>query len=88
MTESPRIRALGRSGSARPISEGPCMAESRRGRGAVVHTWQGVNYRLRVATRGDEFALRELIARSIRELGANDYTPARPAESHSVRLTT
>jgi len=29
-----------------------------------------------------------LIARSIRELGANDYTPARPAESHSVRLTT
>ena len=44
-------------------------------RGAVVHTWQGVNYRLRLATRGDEPALRELIARSIRELGANDYTP-------------
>ena len=44
-------------------------------RGAVVHTWQGVTYRLRVATRGDESALRALIARSIRELGANDYTP-------------
>jgi len=51
------------------------MAESCRGRerGAVVHAWQGTNYRLRVATGGDEPALRELIARSIRELGANDY---------------
>ena len=53
------------------------MAESRqiRARGAVVHTWQGVNYRLRPATRGDEPTLRDLIARSIRELGADDYTP-------------
>ena len=39
-----------------------------------MHAWQGTNYRLRVATGGDEPALRELIARSIRELGANDYT--------------
>lgn len=35
-----------------------------------------VKYHLRVASRDDEPALRELIARSIRELGANDYTPA------------
>jgi GNAT superfamily N-acetyltransferase len=28
-----------------------------------------------LATRGDEPALRQLIARSIRELGAHDYTP-------------
>jgi GNAT superfamily N-acetyltransferase len=35
-----------------------------------------VNYRLRLATLEDEPALRDLIARSIRELGANDYTPA------------
>ena len=35
-----------------------------------------MNYRLRLATLEDEPALRDLIARSIRELGANDYTPA------------
>jgi GNAT superfamily N-acetyltransferase len=35
-----------------------------------------VNYRLRLATLEDEPLLRDLIARSIRELGANDYTPA------------
>jgi GNAT superfamily N-acetyltransferase len=33
-----------------------------------------VNYSLRPAMLADEFALRELIARSIRELGSNDYT--------------
>jgi len=33
------------------------------------------DYRLRPAVAGDEPALRELIARSIRELGAGDYTP-------------
>ncbi len=35
-----------------------------------------MNYRLRTATLGDEPALRVLIARSIRELGAADYAPA------------
>lgn len=35
-----------------------------------------VDYRLRLATVADEALLRDLIARSIRELGANDYTPA------------
>jgi GNAT superfamily N-acetyltransferase len=35
-----------------------------------------VTYRLRPATLEDEPALRELIARSIRELGAGDYSPA------------
>jgi len=40
-----------------------------------VHSHQGVSYRLRVATAADEPDLRELIARSIRELGADDYTP-------------
>ena len=40
----------------------------------VVHGWQGVDYRLRVATLADEPTLRELIARSIRGLGAGDYT--------------
>ena len=40
-----------------------------------MHTWRGVNYRVRLATHGDEPALLDLIARSIRELGANDYTP-------------
>jgi GNAT superfamily N-acetyltransferase len=34
------------------------------------------NYQLRLATLADEPALRDLIARSIRELGASDYTPA------------
>jgi GNAT superfamily N-acetyltransferase len=41
----------------------------------LVHTWRDVSYRLRAATRADEPALRALIARSIRELGAGDYTP-------------
>jgi len=40
-----------------------------------VHAWHGVKYHLRLATRGDEPALRELIARSVRELGADDYAP-------------
>jgi hypothetical protein len=40
-----------------------------------VHTLQGVNHRLRLATRKDEPVLQELIARSIRGLGANDYAP-------------
>ncbi len=40
-----------------------------------MHTWKGIDYRLRLATHEDELALRELIARSIRELGADDYTP-------------
>ena len=40
-----------------------------------MHTWQGVSYKLRAATPGDVPALRQLIARSIRELGADDYTP-------------
>jgi GNAT superfamily N-acetyltransferase len=40
----------------------------------VVHRWQDVSYRLRVATCADEPALRELIGSSIRELGASDYT--------------
>jgi GNAT superfamily N-acetyltransferase len=35
-----------------------------------------VEYQLRVATATDEPLLHDLIARSIRELGANDYTPA------------
>ncbi|HMD59353.1 MAG TPA: GNAT family N-acetyltransferase [Steroidobacteraceae bacterium] len=35
-----------------------------------------MNYQLRTATLGDEPALRVLIARSIRELGAADYAPA------------
>lgn len=35
-----------------------------------------MDYRLRVATTADEPVLHDLIARSIRELGANDYTPA------------
>lgn len=35
-----------------------------------------VNYQLRSATLADEPVLRDLIARSIRELGAGDYTPA------------
>jgi GNAT superfamily N-acetyltransferase len=35
-----------------------------------------VDYRLRLATLADEPILRDLIARSIRELGAADYTPA------------
>jgi GNAT superfamily N-acetyltransferase len=35
-----------------------------------------MNYRLRVATLEDEPTLRRLIARSIRELGAPDYSPA------------
>lgn len=34
-----------------------------------------MNYHLRLATLDDEPALRDLIARSIRELGSNDYTP-------------
>ncbi len=34
-----------------------------------------MNYRLRVATLEDEGTLRQLIARSIRELGASDYSP-------------
>lgn len=34
-----------------------------------------VDYRLRPATTADEPTLRDLIARSIRELGAGDYTP-------------
>jgi GNAT superfamily N-acetyltransferase len=34
-----------------------------------------VSYHLRNATHADEPALRELIARSIRELGSADYTP-------------
>lgn len=34
-----------------------------------------VDYQLRLATLADEPALRDLIARSIRELGAGDYTP-------------
>ena len=34
-----------------------------------------IDYRLRPATTADEPALRDLIARSIRELGAGDYTP-------------
>jgi GNAT superfamily N-acetyltransferase len=34
-----------------------------------------MSYRLRTATLQDEPALRELIARSIRELGAADYSP-------------
>ena len=61
----------------RPIADNSRMPESRLGleRGAAVHTWRGVHYRLRLATREDEPALRELIARSIRELGADDYTP-------------
>lgn len=33
-------------------------------------------YELRLATLDDEPVLRDLIARSIRELGSNDYTPA------------
>jgi len=45
--------------------------------------WKGANYRLRVATAADEPALRELIARSIRQLGANDYT----AEQIEAALT-
>ena len=40
-----------------------------------MHNWRGVEYQLRLATRGDEPALLELIARSIRELSADDYTP-------------
>lgn len=35
-----------------------------------------MNYQLRLATVADEPILRDLIARSIRELGSNDYTPA------------
>lgn len=35
-----------------------------------------MDYRLRLATVADEPILRDLIARSIRDLGANDYTPA------------
>jgi GNAT superfamily N-acetyltransferase len=35
-----------------------------------------MGYKLRVATLEDEGALRPLIARSIRELGASDYSPA------------
>jgi GNAT superfamily N-acetyltransferase len=35
-----------------------------------------VGYRLRVATLDDETCLRHLIARSIRGLGSEDYTPA------------
>jgi GNAT superfamily N-acetyltransferase len=35
-----------------------------------------MSYRLRNATLEDEPLLRELIARSIRQLGANDYSPA------------
>jgi GNAT superfamily N-acetyltransferase len=35
-----------------------------------------MHYQLRTATLGDEPALRELIARSIRALGAGDYAPA------------
>ncbi len=35
-----------------------------------------MNYQLRLATLEDEPLLRDLIARSIRELGSNDYTPA------------
>lgn len=45
--------------------------------------WKGANYCLRVATAGDERSLRELIARSIRQLGANDYT----AEQIEAALT-
>jgi len=41
-----------------------------------VHARQGVEYRLRAAELADAPALRALIARSIRELGAGDYTPA------------
>ena len=40
-----------------------------------MHTRQGVDYCLRVATLDDEPALRALIARSIRTLGADDYAP-------------
>lgn len=40
-----------------------------------MHTWQGIDYYLRLATPADEPALRELVARSIRALGARDYTP-------------
>ena len=35
-----------------------------------------MDYRLRKATEADVPAIGELIARSIRQLGANDYTPA------------
>lgn len=35
-----------------------------------------MNYHLRLATLEDEPVLRDVIARSIRELGLNDYTPA------------
>ncbi|MET0533713.1 MAG: GNAT family N-acetyltransferase [Steroidobacter sp.] len=35
-----------------------------------------MNYQLRLATLADEPLLRDLISRSIRELGADDYTPA------------
>jgi GNAT superfamily N-acetyltransferase len=41
----------------------------------VVHSCAGVSYRLRIATGADVSVLRDLIARSIRELGADDYTP-------------
>jgi len=41
----------------------------------IVHSYGGVSYRLRAATGTDEPVLRELIACSIRELGASDYTP-------------
>jgi len=70
----PRTRALGICAAlSRGFPYGRiALGSSAR---AVVHTWKGGNYRLRVAARGDEPALRELIARSIRELGANDYTP-------------
>jgi GNAT superfamily N-acetyltransferase len=37
-------------------------------------SWHGTPYRLRVATVADEAALHALIGRSIRALGANDYT--------------
>ena len=39
-------------------------------------TKSSVGYRLRVATLDDEPCLRHLIARSIRGLGAEDYTPS------------
>jgi GNAT superfamily N-acetyltransferase len=39
-----------------------------------MHQWQGISYRLRLATSADEPILRELIAHSVRELGANDYS--------------
>lgn len=60
----------------RPFPDDSCVGESRRGgvRESIVHAWQGINYRLRLATLRDEPALRELITRSIRELGATDYT--------------